>query len=59
MMFTFAMCLWMDAHVLQDEALKWQAAYKASPPTEAIVFILGGSTYEESKVCHISGSTWL
>lgn len=35
---------------MQEEALNWQAAYKNRPPTEAIVFILGGSTYEESKV---------
>lgn len=35
---------------LQSEALNWQAAYKARPPTEAIVFIVGGSTYEEAKV---------
>lgn len=35
--------------LLQDEALNWQAAYKQRPPTEAIVFIVGGSTYEESK----------
>lgn len=33
----------------QDEALNWQAAYKQRPPTEAIVFIIGGSTYEEAK----------
>lgn len=35
--------------MLQDEALNWQAAYKQRPPTEAIIFIVGGSTYEESK----------
>jgi hypothetical protein len=34
---------------VQDEALNWQAAYKQRPPTEAIVFIVGGSTYEEAK----------
>ncbi|WIA34599.1 hypothetical protein OEZ86_012919 [Tetradesmus obliquus] len=33
----------------QDEALNWQAAYRQRPPTEAIVFIVGGSTYEEAK----------
>eukprot|EP00878_Enallax_costatus_P028747 GHUV01031087.1.p1 GENE.GHUV01031087.1~~GHUV01031087.1.p1 ORF type:complete len:544 (+),score=165.71 GHUV01031087.1:624-2255(+) len=33
----------------QEEALNWQAVYKQRPPTEAIVFIVGGSTYEESK----------
>eukprot|EP00879_Flechtneria_rotunda_P021728 GHRR01022912.1.p1 GENE.GHRR01022912.1~~GHRR01022912.1.p1 ORF type:complete len:518 (+),score=165.74 GHRR01022912.1:467-2020(+) len=37
------------AATTQDEALSWQAAYKQRPPREAIVFILGGSTYEESK----------
>jgi len=31
------------------EALSWQAAYKQRPPAEAIVFIVGGSTYEEAK----------
>lgn len=36
----------------QEEALNWQAAYKNRPPTEAIVFILGGSTYEESKAVY-------
>lgn len=36
------------AHV-QDEALNWQAAFKQRPPTEAIIFIVGGSTYEEAK----------
>jgi hypothetical protein len=36
--------------LLQEEALNWQAAYKARPPTEAIIFIVGGSTYEEAKV---------
>jgi hypothetical protein len=39
----------MSTHV-QSEALNWQAAYKARPPSEAIVFIVGGSTYEEAKV---------
>lgn len=33
----------------QDEVLTWQATYKKSPPREVIVFILGGSTYEEAK----------
>ncbi|KAF8063735.1 VPS45 [Scenedesmus sp. PABB004] len=33
----------------QDEALAWQSAYRARPPAEAIVVILGGSTYEEAK----------
>ena len=36
--------------LLQEEALNWQASFKARPPTEAIIFILGGSTYEEAKV---------
>lgn len=41
----------VHVHVpLQEEALNWHAAYKARPPTEAIIFIVGGSTYEEAKV---------
>ncbi len=27
----------------------WQAALKARPPHEVIVFIVGGSTYEEAR----------
>jgi vacuolar protein sorting-associated protein 45 len=34
---------------VQDEAAGWAAAYRARLPTEAIVFIVGGSTYEEAK----------
>jgi vacuolar protein sorting-associated protein 45 len=34
---------------VQDEALNWQAAYKQRAPSEAIVFVVGGSTYEEAK----------
>ena len=33
----------------QDEALGYQAAFKRAPPMEVIVFVVGGSTYEESK----------
>lgn len=33
----------------QDDAVSYQAAFKRSPPREVIVFIVGGSTYEESK----------
>eukprot|EP00775_Hariotina_reticulata_P002080 gene2080-2399_t len=33
----------------QDEALNWQAVYKQRGPSEAIVFIVGGTTYEEAK----------
>jgi len=33
----------------QDEQMAWAAAYKARPPSEAIVFVVGGSTYEEAK----------
>lgn len=33
----------------QDEALSWQASFKSRPPSEAIVFVVGGSTYEEAK----------
>lgn len=29
--------------------MAWAAAFKARPPSEAIVFIAGGSTYEEAK----------
>ena len=29
--------------------MAWAAAYKTRPPSEAIVFIVGGSTYEEAK----------
>ncbi|GAX73583.1 hypothetical protein CEUSTIGMA_g1034.t1 [Chlamydomonas eustigma] len=36
----------------QEEAMTYQAAFKHSPPREAIVFIIGGSTYEESKCVH-------
>eukprot|EP00877_Chromochloris_zofingiensis_P007831 jgi/Chrzof1/3300/Cz12g20040.t1 len=36
----------------QDEALAWQSAYKQRPPSDMIVFILGGTTYEESKAVH-------
>ncbi len=36
-------------HMLQDEAMTYQVQYKQSPPREVIVFIIGGSTYEESK----------
>jgi vacuolar protein sorting-associated protein 45 len=42
-------CMLASTRCLQDEALNWQAAYKQRPPTEAIVFIVGGSTYEEAK----------
>jgi hypothetical protein len=38
--------------LLQDEPLAWQAAFKQRPPSEAIVFIIGGSTYEEAKAVH-------
>lgn len=34
---------------LQDEAAAYQAAFKRSPPREVIVFILGGSTFEEAR----------
>ncbi len=34
---------------LQDESMTFQAAFKRNPPREVIVFIIGGSTYEESK----------
>ena len=30
----------------------WQAQYKHSPPQEVIVFIVGGTTYEEAKAMH-------
>lgn len=30
----------------------WQGQYKRSPPQEVIVFIVGGTTYEESKIVH-------
>jgi vacuolar protein sorting-associated protein 45 len=33
-----------------DEAGAWGASFKQRPPGEAIVFIIGGSTYEEAKV---------
>ena len=33
----------------QDENAGYQAAFKRTPPREVIVFIVGGSTYEESK----------
>ena len=36
----------------QDESVTFQAAFRHSPPREVIVFIIGGSTYEESKCCH-------
>lgn len=36
----------------QDETLNLQAAFKRTPPREVIVFIVGGSTYEESKCVH-------
>jgi vacuolar protein sorting-associated protein 45 len=39
----------LDGLCLQDEQMAWAAAYKARPPSEAIVFIVGGSTYEEAK----------
>lgn len=29
--------------------MAWAAAYKTRPPSEAIVFVVGGSTYEEAK----------
>jgi vacuolar protein sorting-associated protein 45 len=29
--------------------MAWAAAFKARPPSEAIIFIAGGSTYEEAK----------
>ncbi|KAI8467801.1 MAG: SM/Sec1-family protein [Monoraphidium minutum] len=32
-----------------DEQMAWAAAYKTRPPSEAIVFVVGGSTYEEAK----------
>jgi hypothetical protein len=34
---------------VQDEQMAWAAAYKMRPPSEAIVFVIGGSTYEEAK----------
>jgi hypothetical protein len=34
--------------------LNWHASYKSRLPTEAIVFIVGGSTYEEAKVGTLS-----
>lgn len=33
----------------QDEAIAWQGMYKRAPPRETIVFIVGGTTYEEAK----------
>jgi hypothetical protein len=35
---------------LQDEAATWAQQYKAQPPSACIIFILGGSTYEEAKL---------
>lgn len=32
-----------------DEQMAWAAAYKTRPPSEAVVFMVGGSTYEEAK----------
>jgi vacuolar protein sorting-associated protein 45 len=40
----------MHAANPQDEQMAWAAAYKTRPPSEAIVFVVGGSTYEEAKV---------
>ena len=45
-------CLFCLVACLQDEALAWQTAFKQRPPSEAIVFIVGGSTYEEAKAVH-------
>lgn len=33
----------------QDEALGYQAMFKKAPPREVIVFVIGGTTYEEEK----------
>jgi vacuolar protein sorting-associated protein 45 len=32
-----------------EEALAWQALARKAPPREAVVFVLGGTTYEEAK----------
>lgn len=34
---------------VQEELAHWQAQFKKSPPKDIIVFIVGGTTYEESK----------
>eukprot|EP00197_Chlamydomonas_leiostraca_P009713 CAMPEP_0202866444 /NCGR_PEP_ID=MMETSP1391-20130828/7558_1 /ASSEMBLY_ACC=CAM_ASM_000867 /TAXON_ID=1034604 /ORGANISM="Chlamydomonas leiostraca, Strain SAG 11-49" /LENGTH=607 /DNA_ID=CAMNT_0049546387 /DNA_START=64 /DNA_END=1887 /DNA_ORIENTATION=+ len=33
----------------QDEALAYAAAFKRTPPREVIVFVVGGTTYEEAR----------
>ncbi len=33
----------------QDEVMAYQATFKRAPPREAIVFIIGGTTFEEAK----------
>lgn len=42
-------CLVAAVVLHQDELSHWQAQYKKSPPKEAIVFIIGGTTYEEAR----------
>jgi vacuolar protein sorting-associated protein 45 len=42
-------CCSIVATKRQDEALSYQATFKRAPPREVIVFIVGGSTLEESK----------
>ncbi len=32
-----------------DEAMAWQGMFKKTPPREAVVFVVGGTTYEEAK----------
>lgn len=34
------------------ELTHWQSEYKKNPPREVIVFIVGGTTYEEAKAVH-------
>lgn len=40
------------ASEVEAELAHWQGQYKRSPPQEVIVFIVGGTTYEESKIVH-------
>lgn len=41
--------VWTAGVCAQDEAMAYQATFRRAPPREVIVFIIGGSTFEEAK----------